>query len=101
VAKKPKVELPIAPRATVVQIAGTTVPLPSPEDLVIMKAVAHRERDLHDIDGLLATHPDLDARRVRRWVRSFADALENPELYDDLDERLLPTSKKRRGKGKS
>jgi hypothetical protein len=88
-------------RATFVQVAGTTVPLPSLEDLVIMKAVAHRERDLSDVDGLLAAHPDLDARRVRRWVRSFADAMEKPELYDDLDRRLPPPSKKRRGKGKA
>src|SRR5260370_5342959 len=86
-------------RATHVQIAGTTVPLPSPEDLVIMKAVAHRERDLQDIEGLLIAYPDLDTRRVRHWVRSFADAMEQPELYDDLVPRLPTTSKKGRGKG--
>lgn len=75
-------------RATVVQVAGVSVPLPTPEDLVIMKAVAHRERDLLDIEGLVAAHPDLDVRRVRRWVRAFADALETPELYNDLQQRL-------------
>jgi hypothetical protein len=88
-------------RATTVQVAGVSVPLPTPEDLVIMKAVAHRERDLVDIDGLLAAHPHLDVGRVRRWVRAFADALESPELYDDLEQRLGRRPPRKRGKGKS
>src|SRR5581483_9368379 len=41
-------------RARAVRVARVSVPLPTPEDLIIMKAVAHRERDLLDIDGLLA-----------------------------------------------
>jgi hypothetical protein len=87
-------------RATDIQVGGTTVPVPTPEDLVIMKAVAHREKDLLDIDGLLAAHPKLNLRRVRRWVREFADALETPELYDDLQSRLLHRPPGRRGERK-
>jgi Nucleotidyl transferase of unknown function (DUF2204) len=79
-------------RATSVQVGRVSVPLPTPEDLVIMKAVAHRERDLQDIDGLLAAYPKLNVRRVRRWVKSFADALELPEIYDDLKRRLARRS---------
>lgn len=88
-------------RARVVQVAGVSVPLPTPEDLVIMKAVAHRERDLLDIEGLVAAHPDLDVRRVRRWVRAFADALETPELYDDLQQRLGRRPRRKRGQGRA
>jgi Nucleotidyl transferase of unknown function (DUF2204) len=83
-------------RAKMVKIAGVLVPLPTPEDLIIMKAVAHRERDLLDIDGLLATHAKLDTRRVRRWVRAFADALETPEIYADLDRRLASRRSRKR-----
>ncbi len=46
-------------RATAVRVAGVSVPLPTPEDLIIMKAVAHRDRDLLDIEGLLAAHPEI------------------------------------------
>jgi predicted nucleotidyltransferase len=87
-------------RATPINIAGVTVPLPTPEDLVIMKAVAHRDQDLLDIDGLLAAHPSLDVERVRRWVRIFADALEAPEIYEDLENRLARKPRKKRGKRK-
>jgi hypothetical protein len=45
------------------------IPLPLPEDLIIMKAVAHRPRDLGDIEAMLAAHPELNPRRVRHWVR--------------------------------
>jgi hypothetical protein len=87
-------------RATTVRVAGVNVSLPTPEDLVIMKAVAHRERDLLDIEGLLVNHPDLDRQRVRHWVRAFADALETPELYDDLQHQLQRNPPRRRGKRK-
>lgn len=88
-------------RARTVEVAGVSVPLPTPEDLIIMKAIAHRDRDLLDIEGLLAAHLDLDLRRVRRWVRAFADALETPELYDDLQKRLRRRPRRKRGTGRA
>jgi len=60
------------------------IPLPTPEDLVILKAVAHRPKDMEDIRGIVARHPDLDWHRVEFWVKQFADALEMPELWSDL-----------------
>jgi hypothetical protein len=84
-------------RATIVQVGGASVPLATPEDLVIMKALAARDQDWLDIEGLLAAHPRLDLRRVRRWVREFANALDAPEIYGDLVKRLR-TRKRRKGK---
>jgi hypothetical protein len=55
--------------------------------------------DLLDIEGLLSAHSDLDLRRVRRWVRVFADALETPELYDDLQQRLRRRPRRKRDQG--
>lgn len=64
------------------------MPLPTPEDMVVMKAVAHRARDLGDIEGIVATHPRLDVARIRRLVREFSDVLEAPELLADLERAL-------------
>lgn len=88
-------------RARNVEVAEVSVPLPTAEDLIIMKAVAHRDRDLTDIDGLLAAHPNIDLGRMRRWVRTFADALEMPELYEDLERRLSQRAVRPRRKKKS
>lgn len=60
----------------------------TPEDLLITKAIAHRGKDLIDIENLLTVYRDLDVSRVRYWVKQFADVLEMPELLTDLDQRL-------------
>jgi hypothetical protein len=59
--------------------------LPRVEDLMIMKAIAHRPRDLLDLEGLLVASPQADLVHVRRWVRVFANAATMPELIEDFD----------------
>jgi len=73
-------------------IAGVSVPLVSPEDLIVMKAIAHRPRDIADIESLVDARPALDRTRIRRWVREFAAILHAPELVTDL-ERVLNARK--------
>src|SRR5437870_784185 len=63
-------------RSRVLSAAGASVRVPTPEDLVIMKAVAHRAKDFEDIRTILEVHPKIDRKRVEYWVRQFADALE-------------------------
>lgn len=82
-------------RATWVELGGVRVPLPLPEDLIVMKVVAHRPRDLDDIEAIIAAHPKLNLRRVRRWVREFSAALKMPEILNDL-EALLSQRRQRR-----
>jgi len=41
-------------------VGGLHVRLPSPEDLIILKAVAHRPKDMADIQAIASSHPDLD-----------------------------------------
>jgi hypothetical protein len=71
-----------------VDVVGIRLPLPAPEDLIIMKAVAHRPRDLGDIEAVLDAHPKLDRQRVRRWVREFSMALGMPDVLSDLEKVL-------------
>ena len=76
-------------RARKFRIANLTISLPSPEDLIIMKAVAHRQIDLEDIRSILEVNPDVDVKRIRCWVKEFAKVLEMPEIWDDLKKLLL------------
>jgi hypothetical protein len=92
-------------RATWIQLGTIQVPLPLPDDLITMKAVAHRPQDLADIEAILASHPKLNLRRVRRWVPEFAAALEMPAIWHDLEALLAQRHKQRklvapRGRGK-
>lgn len=81
-------------RATVHDLGGVRVRLPQVEDLLIMKAVAHRPQDLRDIEGLLDVFPAADVESVRRWIRDFAAAAELPDLPEEF-ERLLAQRKAR------
>ena len=75
-----------------VQLEDVTIRLPRVEDLLIMKAIAHRPRDLEDIEALLAANSTIDLVRVRRWVAEFARAATMPELIDEF-ERLISNSR--------
>jgi len=83
-------------RAVWRDIGGIRLPLPVPEDLIIMKAVAHRPRDMADIESILDAHLKLDRRRVRRWVREFSTALDTPEILQDLNALLARRRKRKR-----
>ncbi len=75
-------------RSRRVVVGGVALPLPSPEDLIIMKAIAPRARDQGDIEALLDAQPKLDLRRIRRWVRELSRAMDKPDVAREL-ERIL------------
>jgi len=66
------------------QIGSLNLRLPIPEDLIIFKAVAHRPKDLLDIQALIDCYPELDRQYIAERVREFAQLLEMPELWDDI-----------------
>lgn len=83
-----------ADRAKRLDIEGTTVPVASPEDLIVMKAVAGRSKDYADIGLILNANPRVDKHRIRRWVRQFAQALEMPEIAERLESHLAANAKR-------
>lgn len=70
--------------ATCVKIDDLVVPVVAPEDLIVMKAVAHRPQDLQDIRVIVTSNPKLDGKRIRKEVRGMASALDMPELWTDI-----------------
>jgi hypothetical protein len=83
-------EVEAVERSQEYQTGALTVRLPTPEDLIILKAVAHRPKDMIDIESIISAQPQLDQDRIAFWVRQFAELLEAPELWLDV-ERLLKT----------
>ncbi len=75
-------------RAVWIDVGGLSLPLPTPEDLIIMKAVAHRQRDISDIESILDAYPNLDLKRIRKWVSEFSKVLEMPEILNDVENIL-------------
>jgi hypothetical protein len=87
-------EMEAIARATWLSVGKTRLPLPMPEDLIIMKAIAHRPKDLADIESILEAQGKLNLRRIRKWVREFSSAIEAPEILDDLEDLLAKRRKR-------
>lgn len=72
-----------------VDVAGTTVPFISPEDLIVTKLLAGREKDIDDVRGVLAERGSaLDVSRIRTTLRMLEDALGQSDLTPALDREL-------------
>lgn len=77
-------EREVIERSSRITAGNLQLPLPSVEDLIILKAVAHRAVDLQDIMTLAQAHTHLDRERIERIVGEFAEALEMPEILTDV-----------------
>jgi hypothetical protein len=75
-------------RSRLVEIGSFAIRLPTPEDLIIMKALPRRPKDLADIQAISASNPNLDRARIRFWVDQFGQALELPDLWNDISKLL-------------
>jgi hypothetical protein len=81
-------------RAVVLDLGGVCVPVISAEDLVALKILAGRRKDLDDVRGILAEKgAALDLERVRDLVRALERAAERPLLA--RLERLLRAARAR------
>ena len=81
-------EYEMVERSNLVNVGKLQLRLPTPEDLIIMKAIAHRPKDLMDIQAIAASHHDLDKMRIRYWVEQFGEALDLPELWNEISKNL-------------
>ncbi len=84
-------EVEMVERSKLHQADSLQIRLPTPEDLIIMKAVAHRPKDAIDIEAIIKSYPQLDKKRIEFWVQQFADILERPELWTDVARLLRKT----------
>src|SRR5262249_52304040 len=75
-------------RAKTFKIGDLSLKLPTPEDLIITKAVAQRPKDIADIDSIINIETDLDLERIKYWTKEFADALDLPEIHKNLVQLL-------------
>jgi hypothetical protein len=78
------------------KVGRLAVPVPTCEDLIVMKAVANRPIDNSDVDSLLSCVAKLDYAYIRKHVAAFAQLLDTPEIYEDLDRRLTRHKKEKR-----
>ncbi len=79
-----------------VDFDGLTLRVARPEDLVIYKSAAWRDRDRSDIERLLVLHIDnIDLTRVRGLVAEIASVLGDPSRIETFDGMVKRAQKAR------
>jgi len=72
-------------RAAIKDVAGRAVRVTTVEDLVLMKAMSEREKDLEDARRLVRRHAaSLDRRYLEPHLRQLAEAMTRPEILNLL-----------------
>ncbi len=76
-------------RAVPIDVAGTVVPFISPEDLIVTKLLAGREKDIEDVRGVLSERGAvLDVNQIRTTLGLLEDALGQSDLMPVFDAEL-------------
>jgi hypothetical protein len=84
-------------RAVPIDVAGTVVPFISPEDLIVTKLLAGRDKDIEDVRGVLSERGSaLDADQIRATLALLEDALGQNDLMPVFDAELGRWQRSRR-----
>jgi hypothetical protein len=75
-------------RVGVREIEGVPIRVASAEDVVVMKLLAGRPKDLDDVVSILSANPALDFRYVRDTLAVLEQALAQSDLLPALDAAL-------------
>jgi hypothetical protein len=70
-------------------VSGATIPVISPEDLIITKILAGRPQDLEDVRGVLRERAEsMDLDRIRGMLRLLEEALSWSDLLSTFERQL-------------
>lgn len=91
----PGIEDQFFDRAQSREVEGTIVRLASPEDLIVMKLLAGRPKDVEDVSAIVAAYGDgLDTEYIERTLALLEDALAQNDLrptFRQILARVRPT----------
>jgi predicted nucleotidyltransferase len=74
-------------RARTVQVAGGEIRFCTPEDLILLKIISRRERDLADVQGILQRRfRELDLDYLEPRIEELSTLLSRPEIWKNWSE---------------
>lgn len=72
-------------KSITLSIQNISFKLVSVQNLITMKAIAHRPKDLIDISHLLESNPTVNLSEIKITLKEFSDLLEVPEILEDFN----------------
>lgn len=76
-------------------IEGVLVPVACPEDLVVMKVLAARPKDLEDVVAVLAAQDHFDQERARWLIELLEQALDQNDLSPSFERCVASAARAR------
>ena len=70
-------------------LMGIEMVLPTPEDLIIFKAIAQRPQDIEDIRAIVNRYQDLDKEFILIHIKEFSEILDRDDIYENLRKVIL------------
>ncbi|MBI5699989.1 nucleotidyltransferase [Candidatus Saganbacteria bacterium] len=72
-----------------ITLLGKKVNIPSPEDLILLKLIPGRERDILDIKSIIERHRSkLDRKYLDSWAQKLSDEAEDLRIWNTLKKIL-------------
>ncbi|XYH97269.1 nucleotidyl transferase AbiEii/AbiGii toxin family protein [Sorangium sp. So ce1128] len=84
-------------RAQLHDLDGIRVPVACAEDLIVMKLLAGRPKDIEDVVAILAARKDLKLDLARSTLRILEEALDRNDLIPELSRALARVQGARKG----
>lgn len=76
-------------RCTKMELFEATVSVPTPEDLILLKIIPGRPKDLMDAESIVLRHgPSLDKNYLETWAKKICDEAEDFRIWRDLQSLL-------------
>ena len=76
-------------RAKTIKLYGTKALFPSPEDLILMKIIPGRQKDLLDAQGIIIRHEGkLDMQYLKTWAMKLSDEAQDMRIWQALNNLL-------------
>jgi len=88
-------EIEMVASAQRLTLSGVEIPVARPDDILIMKCLALRPRDVADIEGILQVQEGLDLKRVRETLAQFSEILEKVDYVAEWDALVKRSNSKR------
>ena len=76
-------------RRKAIKLHGLKAFFPTPEDLILLKIIPGRAKDIADVEGLIARHGNmLDKEYIKTWAMKLCDEAQDMRIWQALNNLL-------------
>jgi len=83
------IEISAFERAKARKLYGIKAFFPTPEDMILLKIIPARDKDMFDVKSIILRHRDkLDRRYLKKWAMQLCDESQDMRIWNTLSDLL-------------